>query len=350
MASITKRGHAYSVRIRRSGYPTLARSFDTKKEAQRWATSMENDIDRGSLPVTMEAERTTLAHACDDYRRHKTPSHKGAAEESRRLRFLAKSSLGILPLAKLNSIVIEDYVTERMKIVEGAKGVAGSTVNRELGILVQVLRRARKQGWMQHNPMEEVDRPKDPPPRERRLTDLEIARIKLALKKTRNRLFIAFIAVSYESGMRRGEQLSIDWPQTDLEARVIHLRGDQTKNGHPHDIPLSRGATEALRWLHQKTGKQLNVFQGLTTDAIKKCWQRLVKWADVKDFHLHDLRHERVSSLIDAGWNHIQAMAVSGHKDMRAFRRYAHPKVALLVNKLDEMSDENSYIERKTFK
>lgn len=36
MASISKRGTFYHARIRRRGYPTLARTIDTKADAHRW--------------------------------------------------------------------------------------------------------------------------------------------------------------------------------------------------------------------------------------------------------------------------------------------------------------------------
>ena len=335
MASITKRGpKSHHVRIRRSGYPTLSGTFDTRADAERWARDREREMDRGTLPDTLKAQRTTLAEAYEDYRTHVTPRHRGADSENLRLRAMSRHPIASLPLAKLDAFVIEEYIADRLE------SVCGSTVNRELSILAQVLKRARKRKWMAHNPMEEVDRPPESPNRNRRLYKAEHARFQESLKKTRNKLFKAFLTVSLETGMRRGEQLSIDWPQTNLEERMIRLRADQTKNGKPRDVPLSKLATETLRSLQKKTGRKHFVFDDLTADAIKKCWQRACDRAGIKDFRFHDLRHERVSSLIDEGWNILQAMAVSGHEDMRAFRRYAHPNVETIIAKLDELGQK----------
>ncbi len=332
MASITKRGpKSFHARVRRTGYPTLSRTFDTLAEARKWARDREREMDRGTLPDTLEAQRRTLSEAYEDYRTHVTPRHRGADSEDLRLRAMNRHSMASLPLAKLDAFVIEEYIADRLE------SVCGSTVNRELSILTQVLKRARKRKWMAHNPMEEVDRPPESPNRNRRLSKAEHARFQESLKTTRNRLFKAFLTVSLETGMRRGEQLSIDWPQTDLEERMIRLRADQTKNGMPRDVPLSKLATETLRSLLKKTGRKRFVFDGLTADAVKKCWQRVCNRAGIEDFRFHDLRHERVSSLIDEGWSVLQAMAVSGHQDMRAFRRYAHPNVETIVAKLDEL-------------
>lgn len=337
MATIKKRGRkSFQARIRRRGYPTLTRSFDSKAEAERWARTQEHEIDRGGLPATLEAERTTLANAIDDYRRYVTPKHKGAETEASRLRAMARCPMGSLPLAQLTFAVIESYIQDRMDPEDG-DGVKGSTVNRELGILTQVLKRARKRGWMIHDPMLDVERPKNPPGRERRLETDERDSFEKALKKTRNRIFKMFIMISHDTGMRRGELLNIEWSQVNFQRRMIRLHGAQTKTGAGRAVPLTRFATALLRCLRRRTGKKRRVFEGLTADAVKKCWQRLCRRADVEDFRLHDLRHERVSSLIDAGWNVINAMAVSGHKDMKAFRGYAHPRVENLVEQLDAL-------------
>ena len=41
MASFSNRNNVWQVRIRVKGQPTLTKSFDTHKEAQRWATVVE---------------------------------------------------------------------------------------------------------------------------------------------------------------------------------------------------------------------------------------------------------------------------------------------------------------------
>lgn len=337
MATITKRGpRRYQARIRRKGYPTLTATFNSRADAQRWVREQEHQIDLGTQPGTLMAQRTTLADAFADYLKKVTPKHKGKNQETDRILAMSEHPMASLPLAELTFVDIEDYIDDRMHPDEG-DGVAGSTVNRELGILVQVLKRARKHKWMVHDPMADVDRPKNPPGRERRLEPDERKRFRTSLKETRNKLFKGFIIMASETGMRRGELLRIGWSQVNFQRRVICLRGPQTKNGKGREVPLTRTAATILRWLRTKTGKQRLVFGKLTPEAIKKCWQRLCKRANVVDFRLHDLRHERVSSLVDAGWSVINAMAVSGHKDMAAFRRYAHPNIDKLVTALDAL-------------
>lgn len=335
MATIIKRGpRSHQARIRRIGYPTLTRTFDTRADAEKWAREQEHKVDRGTLPDTLEARRTTLADALRDYRLNVTPLHKGALVETNRILAISQRSIAALPLASLTDTVIEKYISDRMK----QDGVSGSTVNRELGILVQVLKRARKKRWMVHNPMIDVDRPPNSPGRERRLSAEERKQYIAALQRIRNKSFRAFVLLASETGMRRGELLAIQWAQVQFSSRTLLLSRNQTKNGTARKVPLSRKAVVVLRWLRRKNGKKRLVFEGLSADAVKKCWQRLRKFAGIPDYRLHDLRHERVSSLIDAGWSVINAMAVSGHKDMKAFRGYAHPNAEILAENLDKLT------------
>ncbi len=332
MASITRRGRAYQARIRRRGYATLTATFDTRREAETWVRAKERDIDFGALPETLAAQQTTLSDVLEDYRRKVVPLHRGAAIENKRVLAMMRHPLATLSLAEINAGVIEDYIESRLTTV------SGSTVNRELSILSRALRRARKRHLLPHDPMADVDRPKNSPNRTRRLDPDERRRLDAALRRCRNPLFRTFVTLARESGMRRGELLGIEWRQVNLKQRVIGLRDAQTKNGQGRQVPLSRRATAALRGLRRLTGSGTYVFEGLTVNAVKLAWKRLRMRARLEDFRLHDLRHERVSSLVEAGWNVIEAMAVSGHKDMRVFRRYAHPSTQHLIDKLDQLA------------
>lgn len=332
MASFTKRkSGGYQARVRRRGYPTLTETFRTLADAKIWARQQESGIDRRTLPDILQARRTTLADCIEEYRQHITPRHKGAAAERSKLDIIASHPMANLPLAELTGPVIDGYILKRLE------KVSGSTVNRELAVLTQILKRARFMKWMIHNPMEELCRPKDNPGRERRLTDDERKRLLVELKKSRNKNFRSFVILAHETGMRRGELVDVDWHQVNFKQRIISLKPGMTKNGKSRKVPLTLLAIDTLCDLKERNGKRTKVFGTLTRDAIKKCWTRLCDRADVEDFRLHDLRHERVSSLVDAGWNVIEAMAVSGHRDMKAFRGYVHPQTETLVDKLDRL-------------
>jgi len=46
----------------------------------------------------------------------------------------------------------------------------------------------------------------------------------------------------------------------------------------------------------------------------------------IPDLHLHDLRHEGVSQMLEDGFSIPEAAVVSGHKDWRHLKRYTQIK------------------------
>jgi integrase len=68
-----------------------------------------------------------------------------------------------------------------------------------------------------------------------------------------------------------------------------------------------------------------------TDYSIRHGWNRLVKRAGIQDLRFHDLRHEAVSRLFEAGLSVPEVALISGHKDYRMLARYTHLKADNLV-------------------
>ena len=47
--------------MRRLGFPDQVRTFSLKHDAERWARSIESDIDRGQFTNVSVAQQTTLS-------------------------------------------------------------------------------------------------------------------------------------------------------------------------------------------------------------------------------------------------------------------------------------------------
>ena len=52
MAAISRRKAGFQVQIRRLGHPSLSKCFITLRAAQQWARQIENELDRGLLPLS----------------------------------------------------------------------------------------------------------------------------------------------------------------------------------------------------------------------------------------------------------------------------------------------------------
>jgi hypothetical protein len=73
MASFRNRSNQWQARIRRKGYPDETKSFTTRQDAEKWARSVESDIDKGQFINVNEAQRTTLGDLINRYLVEVTP-------------------------------------------------------------------------------------------------------------------------------------------------------------------------------------------------------------------------------------------------------------------------------------
>ncbi|GJE03331.1 integrase [Methylobacterium isbiliense] len=326
MATIRKLRGRWQAAVRRKGLAPRAKSFDTKAEAERWARNLESELDRsGTLPDTRPAEKTTLAQILTRYRDEISPGKRSSVSEISRITAILRRPICFRTLALLSTADLAAYRDERLK------AVAPATVVRELNTISHAIDTARRE-WGVHlaqNPCKLVRRPALPRGRTRRLEGNEEQILLAAADAGRVRYLRPLIVLAIETGMRRGELLSLRWEHVDLEQRVAHL--PMTKNGTTRDVPLSTRAVETLRGL--QTGESAMVFS-VAPNAVRLAWERLTRRVGLEDLHLHDLRREAVSRLFEKGFNVAEVATISGHRELRMLQRCTHLRAADLAAKL----------------
>lgn len=326
MATITKRVTGYQAQIRRKGFPAVSKMFDSRRDAEAWARLYESEMDRGLYLDRTPAERTTLGELLERYRKEITPLKKSAKTEDERIdRFLRKEKLCQYKMTALTSKVIAEWRDKRLK------EISGSSVCRELAIISHVINTARKE-WDIHidNPIELITRPKLNRGRERRLSAAEETRLLAELdQRTRNPWIKPIVIFAIETGMRRGEILSLTWANVDLQKRVARLL--DTKNGEGRSVPLTKRATALLEALPRSIDGK--VFP-TSFEALKQAFERAVERACIPNFRFHDLRHEGVSRLFEKGLNVMEVASISGHKTLQMLKRYTHLSCEQLLTKI----------------
>src|SRR4029453_17141856 len=60
------RGVTYQAQVRLANHRPVTRTFDTRQAAKVWARDLESKLSKGEI-ADSEAERRTLADACDQY-------------------------------------------------------------------------------------------------------------------------------------------------------------------------------------------------------------------------------------------------------------------------------------------
>lgn len=149
------------------------------------------------------------------------------------------------------------------------------------------------------------------------------------------------------TGARRGEALNLKWSQLDLEAQTALL--PETKNGRARKLPIRADLVRMLRVLPRASE---HVFP-FTVDGLRKAWVRICTAAVLTgddEFRVHDLRHEAISRVAEAGSNTpggftlVDLQAFSGHRDTRMLLRYAHLCAQNLAKRLDAAFADTSQV------
>ncbi|MBY8976955.1 site-specific integrase [Rhodobacteraceae bacterium NNCM2] len=333
MATIRNRNGKWQVQVRRDGHALRSKTFQSKRDANQWAQQMEAELDANVLKFDPRVlERTTMRDLLTRYRREVTPLKRGHASENKRIDGFLRQRWAVVPLSLATPQVFSRYRDERLREVQPG------TVIRDLGLLRAVFEVARTE-WdipLPENPVAKVRKPKAPDARERRLEEGELERLLNACGRNRNDWLKAGNLLAVETGMRRGELLSIKW--SDLSDDGTTLLILTTKNGHARRIPLTARATQLLRELKRVEGASDERIFPVSANAFRLCWERCKRvvaeeYPGIVDLRFHDLRHEAVSRFFEMGLSVPEVALISGHRDPRMLFRYTHLRAEDIVTK-----------------
>jgi integrase len=313
MGTIRKKGSGYEAQVARLGV-RKSKTFRTKAEANMWIAETEKGIIRGNHNSPQDKTFGDLLHK---YGATVSVTKRGKDWELWRVKAISNEPIGKVPLNELNQTHFVDWRDRRLETV------APSSVTRDWNLISHALNIAvREWKWLHDNPIKDVRKPKEPPHRERRITQDEIDRLLLALgyeynnkpERTAARVGAALL-FAIETAMRAGEIVSLHWDNVDLESRVARLL--MTKNGFPRTVPLS---SEAIRILNQVRCETESVFN-LSSDKIDSNFRSAKKRALIEDLRFHDSRAEaitRLSKKVDI----LTLARISGHRDLRMLQIY----------------------------
>jgi len=291
MASILKRGpYQWQATIRRKGYPTQTKTFETKSAADAWATIVESEMKRHVFIDKTEVERTTLGELLTRYGEEESPKKLSCRTELVTIRRLLKHPLADRSLASLRSTDFAKYRDERI-----LGGAANNSVRLELALLSTMFSNARKEWSIPvDNFILNISKPTAPPGRERRLIDDEEKRLLAAARQSQATSLELCIILAIETGMREGNIVDLHWEQIDFKQKVIFL--DRTKNGSGLTVPLSVKAEAALKAYRCESSRG-RITRFYDAAGLGAAFRRARKIAGIDGLNFHDLRHEAASRL-----------------------------------------------------
>jgi integrase len=279
----------------------------------------------------------------------------------------------------LGDTPIEAITEDQIELFFGAllqQGRSPSMWNQNVQLVKALFRWSARKGYVTRNPVadSEVIRRKKQTHRNRRLVpDVLNATGQIEREGEERRLLAVagphlqrVIIVALDSGMRRGEILSLKWQDVNFERNEITLHAAATKTRTGRVLPISTRLAAILDMAHTRldnvlsTGpaKQLTVEErsamlaqcyvfgddaGRKVGSVKRAWETAVLkahhlvpvWglknrlsAESRtalrgiDLHFHDLRHEAGSRLLEHGWplHHVRDML--GHANVSQTSTY----------------------------
>lgn len=345
MATITKTpSGTWKAIIRKVGWPTTSKTFRTKRDAMDWSRRTEDEMVRGVFIQRAQAERLTLENALDRYLKEVSITksvftQRGETSKSKQL----KAELGKYSLAAITADLVAGYRDKRLEA-----GKKPNTVRLELALLGHLFTVAMQE-WgigLAYNPVANIRKPSPGEGRDRRLTLAEETKLIEAVSNHSNPMLGWIVRAALATGMRSSEIVTLRRSQVDIKRRVIRLT--KTKNGSERTVPMTLEAKaifeEALAnpvrpidcdlIFFGEPGKDKNTRKPY---AFNKVFGQIKKGKDIGlgDLHFHDLRHEAVSRLVEAGLSDQKVSAISGHKSMQMLKRYTHLRAEDLVDELD---------------
>lgn len=342
MASIQKRGSTYRARVIRSGYPTHSKTFNTRTEAIKWARSIETSIDNGTLlkkeakSEALITKNTSFKTVAEHYIKSHTVHKRNYKSETFIINALTKhwGETSIYKISVPEVLFIRDDLLARKR--------SGATINKYFNAISKIFQMVQNEWEVQiNNPIKNIKRLPASPHRTKRITGTVETVLLESAKETCPELLVFILELAIETGMRRSELMGLEWTDVDLSNRRIFL--NRTKNGESRQIPLTKKAVAVLNkipkedpdrvfnvslcWLRRSFDK--------ARSAAKKNW-RLPGTNPFDDIKYHDLRHEALSRLSDAGLNVIELSYISGHKTLAMLKVYVKPSHQAIFTKLDK--------------
>ncbi len=332
MATYRKRSGGWRVEVAKKGVRDSG-TFSTKAEAVAWATQREAEILAG-VGSPKGASNSTLKEALEKYKLEVSPSKVGQRWEE----------------IRLDKLVNElEFVGERIVDVGAEqisawrdlrlKSVATSTVRREMTLLSSVFEQARREWrWIKSNPVREVKRPKNRPPRDRRISAAEEKKILDGLgyvdgeapASKMQELGYAFL-IALETAMRQGEILGLSPGRVNLKGRYVELT--HTKNGDARKVPLSSRAVELLQVMVEAAGDRQDLFT-LSSKSADVLFRKVRDRQKISGLTFHDTRHEattRLARKLDV----LDLARMTGHRDPRSLMIYYNATATEVASRLD---------------
>ncbi|MCR4318792.1 MAG: site-specific integrase [Candidatus Brocadiaceae bacterium] len=290
-----------------------------RTEAVHFLSIIRTDILRKKFSLPCERAIPTLKEYTKRYLELcKNDKENTFIAKQRAVNILA-ALLGDYKLDKLNDVVVEKYIIKRQD-----EGIKPGSINEDVSKLKHILSTACKEGILNSIPCNNIKKLKVLQTRDRVLSSEEITVIlKGDSLKAKDRLMIL---VSFFTGMRLNEVVSLKWSDVDFTRSLISFIASKT--GKLVTVPLSSYLASELQ-AHKANSTGNGIFENKTiTRRISNTYSayfiKVFKKINFCGFSFHGLRHTFLSLHGDMGTGAFITKELAGHSTLDMTLRYTH--------------------------
>lgn len=322
------------VRLKEQGRIVYQESatFDTRKQAELWALTLERKLEREGYE-SRNLDRATFGSLVDKHRTMLAELGRDVRGYEGGLQALLESSLADMPISQIKQSDITKWAREY------AQGRSGATVLHQLMLMRSIYRSARTM----HGVNADLTIVSDATDqllklgvaarsieRDRRVSDEELDAIcKRHEMKVSGIPFRIICNLALALPRRREELMTMKWE--DYKNGELRLWDTKDPTGVRNEtIPVPPKAQEIIDKI-KRTAPEILPYKPVT---ITNIFRESAMLAGLGDIHFHDLRHEGISRLFEAGLNIPEVSLISGHRSWATLKRYTHLKPSNVLEKL----------------
>jgi len=341
MAKVKKRGNSYQIDYLDPHGKRVRMSFKKKKDAVAELGKRVSLIaEKRYLDVKRDYKTTLkeLVEKYDENHRHQTSYKTGKKTYLENF----KNHFGEdTRLSNIRYVDLESYRNQvRQKQTHFHTIRKDASVNREMACFHHLFAKAVEWDMREQNPFERGHclLLKENNKRLRYLTEEEITKLLHSCKGHIKEI----VECALNTGMRRGEILSLSWSQ--IRDGFIYLQ--KTKTNTARQIPINDDLQRLFERIRSKKDKpkKKNVirldgnpvenrsskseyvfnYHGRQVSEVKRSFKKALEDAGIEDFRFHDLRHTFASHMVMRGASIKEVQEILGHKTLTMTVRYAH--------------------------
>ncbi len=372
---VTINGVRYREALRTAEEPfgTTDRRRALEREKERIAEIHQG---KGASPTGRDFARKPFEVAADIFLEDRKPyvSERTHQLECNLLKPLRKF-FGERALLRIKAPDVASYQRSRRPT-----GISGRTLNMEVGVLRQLMKRAKLWSII----AEDVRLDKENAKPVGKVLTADEKKLLFETAASRDEWLVAYCAsvLAVNTTCRGIELKHLRWRDVDLFGRIIHIRRSKTEAGH-RPIPLNSDAMLALSRLKRRANglgsvdRDHFVFPACQRSIIdpakpqktwRTAWRSLVReaarragreaaraalvqnrrlnslklaWAKAAEpfrgLRFHDLRHQAITELAENGASDATIEALAGHMSRQMLEHYSHVRMAAKRQALERL-------------